>query len=124
MKLARQKFEVLVARALDGLPELIGERMDNIDVVIEEWPAREQYRRLGLNPDEWLFGLYEGTPLLERGITSAPLLPDKITIFKGPLEEACENEDQVAEEIRRTVVHEVAHHFGIDEDRLRDLGYD
>ncbi len=124
MKLARRKFEVLVARALDGLPELIGERMDNIDVVIEEWPAREQYRRLGLNPDEWLFGLYEGTPLLERGITSDPLLPDKITIFKGPLEEACENEDQVAEEIRRTVVHEVAHHFGIDEDRLRDLGYD
>ena len=124
MKLARRKFEALVARALDGLPELIGERMDNIDVVIEEWPAREQYRRLGLNPDEWLFGLYEGTPLLERGITSDPLLPDKITIFKGPLEEACENEDQVAEEIRRTVVHEVAHHFGIDEDRLRDLGYD
>jgi len=124
MKLARRKFEGLVARALDGLPELIGERMNNVDVVIEEWPAREQYRRLGLNPDEWLFGLYEGTPLLERGITSDPLLPDKITIFKGPLEEACENEDQVAEEIRRTVVHEVAHHFGIDEDRLRDLGYD
>jgi predicted Zn-dependent protease with MMP-like domain len=124
MKLARRKFEALVARALDGLPELIGERMDNIDVVIEEWPARDQYQRLGLNPDEWLFGLYEGTPLLERGITSDPLLPDKITIFKGPLEEACENEDQVAEEIRRTVVHEVAHHFGIDEDRLRELGYD
>ncbi|HEU4798212.1 MAG TPA: metallopeptidase family protein [bacterium] len=124
MKLARRKFEALVARALDALPELIGERMDNVDVVIEEWPAREQYQRLGLQPDEWLFGLYEGTPLLERGITSDPLLPDKITIFKGPLEEACENEDQVAEEIRRTVVHEVAHHFGIDEDRLRDLGYD
>lgn len=124
MKIARRKFEALVARALDGLPELIGERMDNVDVVIEEWPAREQYQRLGLNPDEWLFGLYEGTPLLERGITSDPLLPDKITIFKGPLEEACENEDQAAEEIRRTVVHEVAHHFGIDEDRLRDLGYD
>lgn len=124
MKLARRKFEALVARALDGLPELIGERMDNIDVVIEEWPAGDQYQRLGLNPDEWLFGLYEGTPLLERGITSDPLLPDKITIFKGPLEEACENEDQMAEEIRRTVVHEVAHHFGIDEDRLRELGYD
>lgn len=124
MKLARRKFEGLVARALDGLPELIGERMNNVDVVIEEWPQREQYQRLGIQPDEWLFGLYEGTPLLERGITSDPLLPDKITIFKGPLEEACENEEQVAEEIRRTVVHEVAHHFGIDEDRLRDLGYD
>jgi len=124
MKLARRKFEALVARALDKLPGVIVERMDNIDVVIEQRPAREQYQRLGLEPDEWLFGLYEGTPLLERGITSDPLLPDKITIFQGPLEEACENEEQMTEEIRRTVVHEVAHYFGIDEDRLRDLGYD
>lgn len=124
MKLGRRKFEALVARALDGLPALIGERMDNVDVVIEEWPAKDQYERLGLEPEEWLFGLYEGTPLVERGITSNAVLPDKITIFKGPLEEACENEDQMAEEIRRTIVHEVAHHFGIDEERLRQLGYD
>jgi predicted Zn-dependent protease with MMP-like domain len=98
--------------------------MNNIDVVIEDWPTRQQYDDLGLAPDEWLFGLYEGTPLLERGITADPLLPDKITIFKGPLEAACETEEQIADEVRRTVVHEIAHHFGIDEDRLRDLGYD
>ena len=124
MKLAPRRFEALVTRALDGIPELIAEHMNNIDVVIEDWPTRQQYDDLGLEPDEWLFGLYEGTPLLERGITADPLLPDKITIFKGPLEAACESEEQIAEEIRRTVVHEVAHHFGIDEDRLRDLGYD
>ncbi|OFX13954.1 MAG: hypothetical protein A2V59_12125 [Armatimonadetes bacterium RBG_19FT_COMBO_69_19] len=124
MKLAPRRFEALVTRALDGIPKLIAEHMNNIDVVIEDWPTRQQYDDLGLEPDEWLFGLYEGTPLLERGITADPLLPDKITIFKGPLEAACESEEQIAEEIRRTVVHEVAHHFGIDEDRLRDLGYD
>jgi len=124
MKLSRRAFEALVARALDALPPLVQERMENIDVVIEDWPTDEQYERLGLAPDEVLFGLYEGTPLLERGITATPLLPDKITIFKGPLEQLCDTAEQVAEEIRRTVVHEVAHHFGIDEDRLRELGYD
>ena len=124
MKLAPRRFEALVTRALDGIPKLIAEHMNNIDVVIEDWPTRQQYDDLGLEPDEWLFGLYEGTPLLERGITADPLLPDKITIFKGPLEAACETEEQIADEVRRTVVHEIAHHFGIDEDRLRDLGYD
>ena len=124
MKVARRRFEALVARALDEIPELVAERMNNVDVVIEDWPTREQYDDLGLEPDEWLFGLYEGTSLLERGITADPLLPDKITIFKGPLEEACESEAQIADEVRRTVVHEVAHHFGIDEARLRELGYD
>ena len=124
MKLPRRRFEALVSRALDGIPDLVAEHMNNIDVVIEDWPTKAQYEDLGLEPDEWLFGLYEGTSLLERGITSDPLLPDKITIFKGPLEEACESEEQIAEEVRRTVVHEIAHHFGIDEDRLRDLGYD
>lgn len=124
MKLALRRFEALVTRALDGIPELIAEHMNNIDVVIEDWPTRQQYDDLGLAPDEWLFGLYEGTPLLERGITADPLFPDKITIFKGPLEAACETEEQIADEVRRTVVHEIAHHFGIDEDRLRDLGYD
>jgi len=124
MKLSRRRFEALVARALDGIPDLIAAQMRNVDVVVEEWPTEEQYDRLGLRPDEWLFGLYEGTPLVERGVTADPLLPDKITIFKGPLEDACETEEQIAEEIRRTVVHEVAHHFGIDEARLRELGYD
>lgn len=124
MKVSRRRFEALGAHALDELPDLIREHMDNVAVVIEDWPTDEQYERLGLEPDDWLFGLYEGTPLLERGIVADPLLPDKITIFKGPLEDACETEEQMTEEIRRTVVHEIAHHFGIDEDRLRELGYD
>jgi len=124
MKLSRRRFEALVARAIDGIPDPIAGYMSNIAIVIEDRPTPEQYAALGLPPDEWLFGLYEGTPLLERGITADPLLPDKITIFRGPLEEACETEEQIAEEIRRTVVHEIAHHLGIDEARLRELGYD
>ncbi len=124
MKVSRKRFEQLVATALDGLPGFIQEAMDNVDVVVEEWPSDEQYADLGLATDEWLFGLYEGTPLVERGISSDPLMPDKITIFKEPLEEACQSEAQITEEIRRTVVHEVAHHFGIDEARLVELGYD
>ena len=77
-----------------------------------------------MDPDELLFGLYEGTPLIERGITVDPLLPDKITIFQGPLEEAFASEAEIEAEIRKTVVHEVAHHLGIDEQRLAELGYD
>lgn len=124
MKVSRKRFEALVASALDSLPEFIQEAMSNVDVVIEDWPTEEQYAELGLAPEEWLFGLYEGTPLIERGVAADPLMPDKITIFKGPLEEACQSAEQITEEIRRTVVHEVAHHFGIDDDRLAELGYD
>ena len=124
MKVSRKRFETLVATALDGLPASIQEAMSNVDVVIEEWPTDQQYAELGLAPEEWLFGLYEGTPLIERGVVAEPLMPDKVTIFQGPLEEACESDEQITEEIRRTVVHEIAHHFGIDEDRLAELGYD
>lgn len=124
MRLSRRKFEVLVLKALESIPDLIRERMQNVDVVIEDWPTDEQLVSLGMAPDELLFGLYEGTPLIERGITVDPLLPDKITIFHGPLEDACETDREIEEEIRKTVVHEVAHYFGIDEERLEELGYE
>ncbi|MBI2201623.1 MAG: metallopeptidase family protein [Armatimonadetes bacterium] len=124
MRLSRRQFEALVLKALESIPDLIRERMQNVDVVIEDWPTDEQLVALGMAPDELLFGLYEGTPLIERGITVDPMLPDKITIFQGPLEDACETDREIEEEIRKTVVHEVAHHFGIDEERLEELGYE
>lgn len=124
MRLSRARFEALVLKALETIPEPIQIRMENVDVVIEERPTHAQYATLGLTPGDLLFGLYEGTPLVERGITANPLLPDKITIFQRPLEAACETERQIAEEIRRTVIHEVAHHFGLDEQRLEELGYE
>lgn len=123
MRLSRARFEALVVRALETIPEPIRIRMENVDVVIEAWPTAQQYAALGLDPGDLLFGLYEGTPLVERDITADPLLPDKITIFRGPLEAACRTEDEIAEEVRKTVIHEVAHHFGLDEERLEELGY-
>lgn len=124
MRVVRRKFEALVARALLTIPEEIRTRMDNVEIVVEAWPDEDQATAAGLEPGEVLFGLYEGVPLVDRGIVADPLLPDKITIFQGPLEEACETDEAMAEEIRRTVVHEIAHHFGIDDARLAQLGYE
>ncbi len=124
MRMARRKFETLVARALLTIPEEIRARIDNVEIVVEEWPGEDHAAAAELEPGETLFGLYEGVPLVDRGIVADPLLPDKITIFQGPLEEACETDEEMAEEIRRTVVHEVAHHFGIDDARLAELGYE
>jgi len=124
VRLSPKRFEKLVLAALDSIPEPIRARMDNIDVVVDDEPTPHQRATLELAPDEVLFGLYEGTPLIERGILSDPLMPDKITIFKRALEDACDSEEEITEEIRRTIVHEVAHHFGFDEDRLAELGYD
>lgn len=124
MRLSRKRFEALVLQALETIPEAIRARMDNVDIVIEDRPADDRYAALDLEAGELLFGLYEGTPLIDRGITADPLLPDKITIFQEPLEDACLTDAEIAEEIRKTVVHEVAHHFGLDESALADLGYD
>lgn len=123
MRIPRRRFERLVTEALDAIPAPLAERIENVEVLLEDWPTEEQLDSVGLEPDDTLFGLYEGTPLLERGITSDPLLPDRIIIFQGPIEDACGTDDEVREEIRRTVVHEVAHYFGFDEDALDTLGY-
>ena len=124
MRLSHKRFEGLVLRATETIPEPIRAHMDNVEVVIDDWPTEAQRTSLDLAPDELLFGLYEGVPLTERGIVAESFLPDKITIFQGPLEEACATEEEMAEEIRKTVVHEIAHHFGIDERKLAELGYE
>lgn len=121
---SRKVFARLVEEALASIPEPLRARMDNVGILIEEWPTREQLKEAGVDPDDQLFGLYEGTPLIERGILADPLLPDRISIFRGPLAEACDSEEEIREEVRRTVIHEVAHHFGMDEDALAELGYD
>jgi len=124
IRVSRARFERLVTEALASIPEELRRRMDNVQLVVESWPTADQLESAGLEADDWLFGLYEGTPLVERGVLVDPLLPDKITIFQGPLQEACDTEEEVRREVRTTVVHEIAHHFGIDEGRLADLGYD
>jgi predicted Zn-dependent protease with MMP-like domain len=110
----RRSFEDVVRAALDSLPPQIASALENVAVVIEDENPED--------PD--LFGLYHGIPLPERGSGYAGALPDKISIYRLPLEDEFEDPVELEEEIRITVLHELAHYFGIDEDRLAELGYD
>ncbi|MGY6502247.1 MAG: metallopeptidase family protein [Acidimicrobiales bacterium] len=111
--LPADRFEQLVADALDQVPEPLAELVDNVVVVVEDRSEDE--------PE--LLGLYEGTPLTEREAYGGMELPDRITIYRLPLCELARDEDEIVEEVLVTVVHEVAHHFGIEDDRLHDLGW-
>jgi predicted Zn-dependent protease with MMP-like domain len=115
-------FEELVAEALDSIPEELSRMMSNVEIVVQDEPAPHQLARLALGPGSTLFGLYEGIPLTSRGVYDRAL-PDKITIFEGPITRYARTPDAIREQVRRTVIHEIAHHFGIDEDRLHDLGW-
>ncbi len=116
----RERFERLVARAVADLPEEFQSRMENIDVVVEDFPARSQMRRL--RRGDVLLGLYEGVPITQRNSQYGLVPPDKISIFQKPIESICgENDDRIAREIQRVVRHEIAHHFGIDDARLAEL---
>jgi predicted Zn-dependent protease with MMP-like domain len=96
--------------------------MDNVDVVIEAWASRGEMEKAGLSPDETLFGLYEGVPLTERTTRYGLVLPDKITIYQGPIEAYCRSAEEVRRKVRQVVMHELGHHFGISDERLRELG--
>lgn len=117
-------FEELVAEVLDNLPEDFHAKMDNVEVVVEDWPSREQMRSVGLRPGETLFGLYQGIPRTHRTTAYHLVLPDKISIFRGPILAHCGHHPaRLRDQVRRTVLHEIAHHFGLGEQRLRELGY-
>lgn len=113
-------FEDLVADALDSLPAEIAARLNNVEVVVEAEPPVDQLRRLG--PGHTLFGLYQGVPLTKRG-SYGNALPDKISIYAGPIIRHARTVDAVKNQVRRTVIHEIAHHFGIEEARLHELGW-
>jgi predicted Zn-dependent protease with MMP-like domain len=118
----RERFQALVRQALDSLPEDFRLHLDNVAVVIEDRPPP------GLDPGDDveegpLLGLYEGHPLPERSFDFDLALPDKITIFQVNVESICASDDEIRHEVRLTVLHEIAHHFGIDDDRLDELDY-
>lgn len=113
-------FEQLVADVLDSLPGEFGRHLDVVEVQIAARPTRAQRRSLGLKPGETLYGLYEGVPLTERS-SDLLLTPDLITIFQEPLERDFPNSDQLRAQVRRTVLHELAHFFGISDERLHQL---
>jgi predicted Zn-dependent protease with MMP-like domain len=118
-----ESFEVLVERALDGLPIGFQSLLENVAIVIDDVPTAEQARLGGATDDGWLYGLYEGIPAIEYGAGSLPF-PNKITLFRLPLETDFPDPDELADEVRRTVIHELAHHAGIGDDRLAELRYD
>ena len=118
-----RKFEGLVARAVESLPEEFRERLENIDIIVADRPTREQQKALRGDEDEILLGLYEGVPLIDRGNHYGFVMPDKITVFQDSIESVCRNDTEIVEEVQRVVIHEIAHHFGIDDDRLDELGW-
>lgn len=118
-----RKFEELVARAVASLPEEFQERLENIDIIVADRPTREQQKALRGEKNEILLGLYEGVPLTDRGNHYGFVMPDKISVFRKNIESFCRNDTEIVEEVRRVVIHEIAHHFGIDDDRLDELGW-
>jgi predicted Zn-dependent protease with MMP-like domain len=112
------EFEKLVGEALDSLPKEFAEKLSNVGVTFENWPNPYQIAKLRLSRRSLLFGLYEGVPLTKRGNYTG-VLPDKITIFKYPILMVSRNADEVRERVRRTVIHEIGHHFGLSDSELR-----
>jgi predicted Zn-dependent protease with MMP-like domain len=118
-----ERFEALVERALADVPPEIRRLLQNVAVVIEDEPSPEQLRLSGTPPDESLYGLYEGTPAVVYGSDWAAM-PNKISLFRLPLEEDFADPLELAREVRQTVIHELAHHAGIDDDHLHRFGLD
>jgi predicted Zn-dependent protease with MMP-like domain len=117
------RFEALVQRALDKIPEPFARALDEVAIVIEDEPSREQRRETGLGPDEGLYGLYEGIPRTEYAADWA-FVPNKITLFAVALIEDFPDQAELEHEVWITVIHELAHHLGIEERRLHELGLD
>ena len=117
----RERFDKLVAEAVESLPPEFKERLENIDVAVQEWPTRRQLVSVGLRNRWELLGLYEGIPLTAAGRNHAAALPDKITIFRKPIQIAYRTEGRIVRGIADTVRHEIAHHFGISDARLGEI---
>jgi predicted Zn-dependent protease with MMP-like domain len=119
----RQEFDALVAEAIDSLPRGLLARIHNVAIVVESAPSPSLLRRNAVPRGDTLLGLYEGIPLTQRTSTYGSVVPDKITLFQAPIESAAGYDPgQIREQVRRTLLHELAHYFGIDDDRLEELG--
>ncbi|MFC2049591.1 metallopeptidase family protein [Chloroflexota bacterium] len=114
----RQKFEAIAFRAIETLPPEFRSNLENVDIIVEDWPSPNQIRRLGLRYKAQLLGLYEGVPQTKRDSGYNLVLPDKITIFQKPIELKCRSDKEIEDEIGRVIRHEIAHHFGIGDAAL------
>ncbi len=117
----RPEFEALVAEAVDALPPGLLETLENVDIVVEDWPDRTTLRRLGIRHRAELLGFYHGVPRTHRTRSYTLVLPDKISIYRGPIQMRCQTVEEVREMVEHVLQHEIAHHFGISDERLRDL---
>ena len=118
----RERFRGLVREALETLPRELLARVQNVEIVIEWRPTAEDRKQAGLGPGSDLLGLYHGVPLPHRGENYNLVLPDKISIYQDPIESICGSDEEVREQVRTTVLHEIGHYFGIDDERLHELG--
>jgi predicted Zn-dependent protease with MMP-like domain len=124
MRLSPEEFDAIATQAIERIPEELREFLENVVISVQKEPTRELLEEMGMDPDEdTLLGLYQGVALTDRSATDPPLYPDTIFLYQDPIEEMCDTVEEIEEEIEITVVHEIAHHFGIDEDRLTELGY-
>lgn len=124
MKISGKEFDKAVKRAITRIPRELRSHLENIVISVRDWPSKEMLEEVGLGPGDTLLGLYRGDSLLDRSVTTPPLYPDTIFIFQGPLEAMCVDMDELEEEIAITVIHEIAHYLGMDEEWLRELGYE
>ena len=117
----REEFRTLVDQALASIPDNFREAMQNIAIVVEDEPTLALLREMDIEPPDTLLGLYQGTPLTERQWAHGNALPDKITLFQGPIEEASDDRDDVVVAIAETLIHEIGHYFGLSEEEIEDI---
>jgi predicted Zn-dependent protease with MMP-like domain len=120
-EMTRQRFTELVEEALRGIPKRFREAMKNVAVVVEDEPSQELLDDLEMDPDDTLFGLYQGTPLTEREATYGNVLPDRISIYQLPIEDACEDDEEIRMCVAETVIHEFGHYFGLSEEEIEAI---
>ena len=119
----RKVFEQLIRDAVRELPAEFRDKLRNVAIIVEDYPSEELLQQMDLSPDDTLFGLYEGVPLTERGYFEQPLHPDRILIFQRAIEDECDSPEEIKEELKVTLVHEIAHFFGLSDEYLEELGY-
>jgi len=119
--MTRPEFETLVERALGTLPRRFKDKISNVAIVVEDWADEETLEQVGIEPPDTLYGLYRGIDLTRRDTSYGNVLPDTIHIYQGPIEEDCADAEEMAELVRDTVIHEIGHYFGLDDDTMEDI---
>ena len=118
----RERFDQLVVEAVEGLPEPFLEKLSNIDIEVRDWASPAELRAAGVPPGATLLGMYQGVPQTRRSQSYGMVLPDRIFIYQKPIERLCRSDDEVRERVRKVVLHEIGHHFGMSDEELREAG--